>query len=152
MYLWGDDSRIQIHPVYGPAGMEAAIIASFRGHQVTLYKKDKELGGALRIAASPSFKTDMKRYLEWMIKKTRKSPVTIELSTEATANSIKAAKPDAVIVAVGAEPIMPEIPGIKKPHVVWAGDVDTGKAPTGKTVVVAGAGMTGCETALHLAQ
>jgi 2,4-dienoyl-CoA reductase-like NADH-dependent reductase (Old Yellow Enzyme family)/thioredoxin reductase len=136
----------------GPAGMEAAILASSRGHQVTLYEKGKELGGALRIAASPSFKADMKRYLEWMIRKTQKSPVKVTLSTEATADSIKAAKPDVLIVAVGAEPLIPDIPGIKKPHVVWAGDVDTGRAKTGERVVVAGAGLTGCETALHLAQ
>ncbi len=132
--------------------MEAAMIASSRGHQVTLYEKEKELGGTLRVAAAPSFKADMKRYLEWMIKKTQKSPVKVKLLTEATADSIKAAKPDVLIVAVGAEPIIPDIPGIKKPHVVWASDVDTGQATTGKTVVVTGAGMTGCETALHLAQ
>ena len=136
----------------GPAGMEAAIIASSRGHQVTLYEKEKELGGALRVAASPSFKADMKRYLDWLIKKTQQAPVEIKLSTEATANSIKALRPDVLIVAVGAEPLIPDIPGVKKPNVVIANDVDTGRAETGKTVVVAGAGLTGCETALHVAQ
>jgi 2,4-dienoyl-CoA reductase-like NADH-dependent reductase (Old Yellow Enzyme family)/thioredoxin reductase len=136
----------------GPAGMEAALIASSRGHQVTLYEKGKELGGTLRIAAAPSFKTDMKRYLEWMIRKIRKSPVKVILSTEATADSIRAEKPDVIIAAVGARPIVPDIPGIKKPNVVWAGDVDVGKVKTGERVVVAGAGLTGCETALLLAQ
>ena len=136
----------------GPGGMEAALIASSRGHQVTLYEKEKELGGALRIAASPSFKADMKRYLDWLIKKTQQAPVEIKLSTEATAASLKAAKPDVLIVAVGAEPIIPDIPGAKKPNVVIANDVDTGKAKTGETVVVAGAGLTGCETALHVVQ
>ena len=60
-------------------------------------------------------------------------------------------KPDVVIIAVGTEPIIPKIPGIDKKNVVWAGDVDLDKATTGKRVIVAGAGMTGCETALHLA-
>ena len=50
--------------------MEAAIIASSRGHKVTLFEKEKELGGALRYAAAPSFKSDMKRYLDWLIKET----------------------------------------------------------------------------------
>jgi 2,4-dienoyl-CoA reductase-like NADH-dependent reductase (Old Yellow Enzyme family)/thioredoxin reductase len=136
----------------GPAGMEAALIASSRGHDVTLYEKEKELGGALRYAAGPPFKADMKRYLDWLIKKTLQSPVEVKLSTEATVKSIKTTKPDVVIIAIGAEPIIPDIPGIKKPNVVWAGDVDIDKVKTGKTVVVAGAGMTGCETALHLAQ
>jgi len=136
----------------GPAGMEAAIIASSRGHEVTLYEKEKELGGTLRVAASPSFKADMKRYLDWLIKKTQRSPVEIKLSTEVTADSIMSAKPDVLIVAVGAEPLIPDIPGIKKPNVVIANDVDTGKVKTGERVVVAGAGLTGCETALHIAE
>ena len=123
--------------------MEAAIVASSRGHQVTLYEKEKELGGALRIAASPSFEADMKRYLNWMIRKTRQAPVEVKLSNEATADSIKSEKPDVLIVAVGAEPIVPDIPGIKKPNVVWAGDADMDKAATGKIVVVAGAGLAG---------
>lgn len=136
----------------GPAGMEAALIASSRGHRVTLYEKEKELGGALRMAAALSFKTDMKRYLEWMIRQTLQAPVAVKLATEATVASIQDAKPDALIVAIGADPHIPDIPGIQKPHVVWAGDVDMERASTGKTVVVAGAGLTGCETALHLAQ
>jgi NADPH-dependent 2,4-dienoyl-CoA reductase/sulfur reductase-like enzyme len=136
----------------GPAGMEAAIIASSRGHWVTLFEKEKELGGALCIAASLPFKADMKRYLDWMIKKTNHYPVKVNLSTEATADSVEAAKPDVLILAVGAERIIPNIPGIEKPHVVWAGDVDLGKVKTGERVVVVGAGLTGCETALHLAQ
>jgi 2,4-dienoyl-CoA reductase-like NADH-dependent reductase (Old Yellow Enzyme family)/thioredoxin reductase len=136
----------------GPAGMEAALVASSRGHKVTLYEKEKELGGTLRYAAAPSFKSDMKRYLDWMISQTMKSPVEVKSSTKATASTIKAARPDVIIVAVGAEPFIPDIPGIKKPNVVTANDVDSGKAKTGKKVVVAGAGLTGCETALHLAQ
>lgn len=136
----------------GPAGMEAALIASSRGHRVTLYEKEDELGGALRMAAALSFKTDMKRYLEWMIRQTLQAPVEVKLATEATVASILDAKPDALIVAIGADPHMPDIPGIQKPHVVWAGDVDMGRAPTGKTVIVVGAGLTGCETALHSAQ
>lgn len=136
----------------GPAGMEAAQIASSRGHQVTLYEKEKELGGALRAAAGPSFKTDMNRYLNWMIKKTLQLPMEVKMSTEVTADIIKAAKPDVLILAVGAEPVNPDIPGFRKPNVVWAPDVDLGKVKTGENIVVAGAGLTGCETALHLAQ
>jgi len=136
----------------GPAGMEAAIIASSRGHRVTLFEKKKELGGAVCMAASLPFKADMKRYLDWLIKKTNHSHVKVNLSTEATAGSIKAAKPDVLIIAVGTEPVIPDIPGIKKPLVVWAGDVDIGKTPIGKQVLVVGAGLTGCETGLHLAQ
>jgi 2,4-dienoyl-CoA reductase-like NADH-dependent reductase (Old Yellow Enzyme family)/thioredoxin reductase len=133
----------------GPAGMEAAILSASRGHQVTLYEKEKELGGALRLATVPSFKSDMKKYLDWLVRKTIQSPVKVKLSSEASIDIIKAEKPDVLIVAVGAEPIIPNIPGIGK--AVWVGDVLGGKAETGETVVVVGAGLTGCETALHIA-
>jgi 2,4-dienoyl-CoA reductase-like NADH-dependent reductase (Old Yellow Enzyme family)/thioredoxin reductase len=136
----------------GPSGMEASLVASSRGHQVILYERERELGGALRFAAGPAFKADMKRYLDWMIKKIEQAPVELKLSTEATADSVKTEKPDILIVAVGAEPFVPAVPGIGKPNVVWAGDVGLGRVKTGETVVVAGAGLTGCETALHLAQ
>ncbi|MBN1627088.1 MAG: FAD-dependent oxidoreductase [Deltaproteobacteria bacterium] len=134
----------------GPAGMEAAITASSRGHDVILYEKRDELGGILRIAASPSFKHDMKRFMEWMVRKTLNSGAQIRLGTMATMDSIRGDRPDVLIMAMGAEPVVPDIPGIKGKNVVWAGDVDTGRASTGETVVVAGAGLTGCETALML--
>lgn len=135
----------------GPAGMEAAIIASSRGHNVVLFEKNAELGGALRIAASPSFKTDMKRYLDWMVNKTQRKPIDVRLSTGLTPDLVKQEKPDVLIVALGAEPIIPDVPGINNKNVVLAGDVDTGRAKTGNNVVVIGAGLTGCETALELA-
>jgi len=134
----------------GPAGMEAAITASSRGHRVILYEEKHELGGALRTAASPAFKGDMKRFMEWMIRKTVNSGTEIRLGIRTTIDSIKDDRPDVLIVAVGAEPVIPDIPGATGPNVVWAGDVDTGGATTGRTVVVAGAGLTGCETALML--
>ena len=136
----------------GPAGMEAAQVASSRGHQVTLYEKEEKLGGVLILAAGLPFKADMKRYLDWLIKTTERHPVEVKLSTEATADTIKAEKPDVLIVAVGAAHQTPDILGATKPIAVWAGDVVMGSAKVGERVVVTGAGMTGCETALHLAQ
>jgi pyruvate/2-oxoglutarate dehydrogenase complex dihydrolipoamide dehydrogenase (E3) component len=118
-----------------------------------LYERDAKLGGMLTLAAAHPFKADMKKYLDWLIEKTMKTPsIETKLSTEATADVIKAKKPDVIILAIGADPIIPDIPGVKKPNVVWVGDVARGKAIAGETVVVAGAGLTGCEAALHLAQ
>ena len=137
----------------GPAGMEAALIASSRGHKVTLYEKDDKLGGMLTLAAAYSFKEDMKKYLNWLVQKTmRTHGIEIILSTEATADIVKANKPDVIIVAVGAEPIIHDVPGAKNSNVIWVGDVAMGKEVAGVTVVVVGAGLTGCEAALHLAQ
>ena len=136
----------------GPAGMEASLVASSRGHQVTLYEKERRLGGSLHLAAAAPFKADMKRYLDWMTKKTLHGLAEIRMATEASVDSVKADKPDVLIIAVGARPFIPEIPGVKKPHVICAGDVMKGDGEIGQKVVVAGAGMTGCETGLYLAQ
>lgn len=136
----------------GSAGMEAAWRAAERGHQVVLFQKDDQLGGNLRYAAAAPFKKDMQKYLAWAIRKTNSTPnLTVRLSTEATAENVAAEKPDSIIIAAGSTPIIPDLPGIERENVVWAGDVEAGRAVVGETVVVAGAGLTGSETALHLA-
>jgi NADPH-dependent 2,4-dienoyl-CoA reductase/sulfur reductase-like enzyme len=138
----------------GPAGMETAITAASRGHSVTLFEKNEEMGGALIYAAALPFKTDMKKYLDWLVKKTENTPgIDIKLSTEGNPETIRAQEPDVLIIAVGAEPIIPDdIPGIEVSNVVWGGYVNTGEKSTGQDVVVAGAGFIGCETGLYLAQ
>jgi 2,4-dienoyl-CoA reductase-like NADH-dependent reductase (Old Yellow Enzyme family)/thioredoxin reductase len=135
----------------GPAGMQAALIACARGHKVTILEKEKALGGSLIAAAAPDFKPDMKKFLAWLIRETQKSGAEIKLSTEVKPGLIKSLKPDVLIVAAGADPLLPDIISVNGSNVVTAADVDTGKAKTGNKVLVVGAGMTGCETALHLA-
>ena len=133
--------------------MEAARRAADRGHEVVLFEKSAELGGTLIMASAAPFKVDMKAYLNWAIRTTMNIPnLTVKLSTEATPKRIKAAKPDTIVISVGSEPIIPEMPGVDKEHVVMAGDVDLGKVEVGDRVVIAGAGLTGSETALNLAQ
>jgi NADPH-dependent 2,4-dienoyl-CoA reductase/sulfur reductase-like enzyme len=137
----------------GPAGMEAARTAANRGHQVVLFEMGPELGGALEAAGAPPFKEDMRRYLQWATETTRKTPrLDVRLSTVAGRDVVAAERPDALVIAVGAAPVTPPLPGVDEKNVVWAGDVDAGRAPVGDSIVVVGAGMTGCETALHLAQ
>jgi 2,4-dienoyl-CoA reductase-like NADH-dependent reductase (Old Yellow Enzyme family)/thioredoxin reductase len=137
----------------GPAGMEAARTAADLGHAVVLFEKAANLGGALIMAAALPFKADMKSYLDWAIRSTmNRANLTVKLSTEATPENAKAENPDALIIAVGSSPIVPDIPGVDRDNVVWAGDVDVGKAEVGERVLLAGAGLTGSETALFLAQ
>lgn len=137
----------------GPAGMEAARTLADRGHQVVLFEKAPALGGMLAMAKTAPFKADVKRYLEWAVRMTTRHPrITTHLSRKATVDRVTAENPDALIVATGAKPFFPPIPGIDHPHVVWGGDVEAGKKTAGQNVVVAGGGMTGCETALHLAR
>lgn len=137
----------------GPAGMEAALIASCRGHEIVLYEKSDKLGGNLILASGPSFKADMKHYLEWLIRQVQKNPdIKIKLKVEATSETIKTEKPDVVIIAIGSEPLTLDIPGKNRNNVVWAGDVHMDRVSVGETAVIVGGGLTGCEAALHLAK
>jgi 2,4-dienoyl-CoA reductase-like NADH-dependent reductase (Old Yellow Enzyme family)/thioredoxin reductase len=136
----------------GPAGMEAARTAAGCGHEVVLFEKAARLGGALIQASAPSFKDDMKTYLEWAERLTMQTlGLDVRLSTEATIEAVEAERPDVLMIAVGSCPTVPALPGIDGENVVWASDVHMRDVEIGDTVVVAGAGMVGCETALHLA-
>ena len=133
--------------------MEAARVAADRGHNVVLLEKNDHLGGALTMASAAPFKADMHQYLDWAIRTVLNSnSLKVELSTPATSDRIKTERPDVLIIAVGSDPIIPQLPGIPAPNVVWAGDVELGKVQVGSKVVMVGAGLTGSETALHLAQ
>lgn len=137
----------------GPSGMEAARTAADRGHEVIIFEKNAQLGGDLIMASAAPFKADMRTYLEWAVRMTTThSNITVKLETEATPENIKAEFPDAIVIGVGSKPNLPRIPGADKENVVWVGDVDLGRVQVGNTVVIAGGGLTGCETALHLAQ
>ncbi len=136
----------------GPGGMELARMASARGHVVSLYEKSPELGGHLIEASVPEFKKDISLLLDWYKVQLSKSRVEIHLKTKVTTRLIKENKPDVVVLATGSNPIALKLPGIDKPQVVNAIDLLRGKAKSGKTAVVIGGGLVGCETALWLAQ
>jgi 2-enoate reductase len=140
----------------GPGGMEAARVSALRGHQVTLWEKQDRLGGNLVPAAVPGFKDDYKLLMDYLSTQIRKLGVAIELNKEATSKLTGSFYPDVVFVATGAIPVIPEIEGveegIKEGRVITAVDALLEKAKIGKSVVVMGAGLIGCETALHLAQ
>jgi len=136
----------------GPGGMEAARRAVERGHSVTLVEKAGRLGGALIAASGASFKEDMREYLEWSVRETQRLVADIRLNTEATPELVRAEAPDVLVIAVGAEPVRPDVPGAERDNVVLATDVHLGTATTGTRVVVVGGGLTGCEAALELAR
>lgn len=137
----------------GPGGMQAAITAAGRGHEVTLYEKSGSLGGALKYAAGVSFKTDLDKFMQHLIREVAALPgIRVVLSRDATPELVEAENPDVVIVAVGAEPILPDIPGLDRDSVIMAADAHSKGARIGGRVVVVGGGLVGCETALHLAQ
>ena len=137
----------------GPSGMQAARTAAERGHKVTLYEKSEKLGGMLTVASAGKLKTDLRAYLNWAVRQTEKIPnIDLKLGNRATFDLIKGQDPDAVIVSVGANPMIPSIPGIEGKNSLWAGDVESGIVETGKRVIIAGGGLTGLETALSLSK
>ncbi len=137
----------------GAGGMEAARRLSERGARVILFEKEDRLGGSLILAGANPIKGDVARYADWSVRMTeRLENVEIRLSSEATPEAVKAENPDAVIVAVGSDQIVPEIPGISGDNVMLAVDVDMGMKKPGKKVVLVGAGLTGTETAVTLAR
>lgn len=135
----------------GPAGMEAAIVAAQRGHNVSLYEKTDKLGGQWLLAAIPPGKTEFNTLTIWQKKKLNDLGVRIFLKTSVTPELIENEKPDVVIVATGANPIVPEIEGVNNNEkVVQAFDILSSKVNVGNKVVIIGGGLVGCETAYHL--
>lgn len=135
----------------GPAGMEAARVAKLRGHQVTLVEKAGKLGGQLRLGAVPPGKDKINWFSEYLVGQMKKLKVKVQLKQDATPAYVQKIKPDVVILATGAVPCLPDIPGIQSPKVVKAWDVLEGKKKIkDATVLIAGGGTVGCETALFL--
>jgi len=99
----------------------------------------------------PDFKQDIKRLLDWYHTQLERLGVKIRLQVEVTPELIKREKPDKVIVATGSTPIVPNVPGNEKPIVTNCIDLLLGKKKAGKSVVMIGGGLVGCETALWLA-
>jgi 2,4-dienoyl-CoA reductase (NADPH2) len=136
----------------GPAGMEAARVAALRGHEVCLYEKTECLGGQLALAASPPGRAEFLTFVRYLEGQMKKLKVTVHTGTEATPLQVEREQPDVVILATGAKPAIPGIKGADRPNVVLAWDVLSGKADTGKEVVIIGGGAVGLETALLLAR
>jgi len=128
----------------GPAGMETARIAAIRGHEVHLVERSDALGGQVRLAEQLPGRADIGRFLPWHRRQLEKLGVKVSLGTEATAATIGAAAPDAVVVATGASwdrsgfngIDFRQIPGWEQPHVLSVADAVAGAAAIGQRVVV----------------
>ncbi|MFH1983575.1 MAG: FAD-dependent oxidoreductase [Pseudomonadota bacterium] len=136
----------------GAAGMSAALAAAERGHRVTLYERSMILGGQLFLAAAPPGRAEFAELAKDLATQVGASNVSVVLNTTVDAATLASAAPDAVIVATGARPLTPPIPGADLPHVVQAWDVLAGKVHTGHRVVVIGGGAVGVEVSLFLAE
>ena len=136
----------------GPAGLQAAIAASARGHQVTLWEKEERLGGQLNLAAVPPGREELGTLILSLGSQLSRAEVELKLGADASGESVLETDPEVVIVATGAQATAPDIPGVDGKHVVQAWDVLADKVDVGEQVVVLGGGATGCLVALYLAQ
>ena len=118
----------------GPAGINAALTAAQRGHAVDLYEEGPRLGGCVKM--SSIFSPYHERYLKHLIAQVKQHPeITVHLKTKVTPETVRAAKPDAAIVAVGGEPLGLDVPGADGKNVVSSHDfleMINGHAPAGK--------------------
>jgi len=134
----------------GPAGLEAARVAALRGHDVTVYERQEKLGGRWLLAAAVPEKEHFVEATEYFSTQAAKHGAKFELGREITAQDVADLKPDVVIVATGASPVVPPIPGTDQGFVVTSDDVLGGKT-VGEQVVIVGGGSCGAETADFLA-
>ena len=134
----------------GPGGFEAALTLAKRGFKVVLFEAKERIGGTVALAAVPPCKTMLLEFIDTMEAQLEQAGVEVCVNTPATLEAVKASGAEAVFMAAGGRPIVPEIPGIET--AVTAEDVLAGKAEVkGDQVVVIGGGVTGLETAETLA-
>ena len=137
----------------GPAGIEAARMASLRGHEVILCERAERLGGQLRIAERAPGKAKLRWLIEDLDRELAKTSVELRLGSEAGPQMVHEVAPDVLVLATGGEPLIPGIPGVESDHVTSAWAVLAGEVQiTDARCVIIGANSTGCEVALHLAQ
>ncbi|MBR3004219.1 MAG: FAD-dependent oxidoreductase [Lachnospiraceae bacterium] len=135
----------------GMAGMQAALEASERGHEVILCEKSDSLGGALRCEKKVPFKEKLDRYIELqkhLIEKDGR--IDVRLNTEVTPELAREIKPDVILAALGSRPVKPKIPGIDGPNVFGAEEIYYHPEKAGKNVAILGGGLVGMELAIFL--
>lgn len=130
----------------GPAGLEAAWAAAARGHKVTLFEKENQPGGWLRIACLPPHKEELRTLADNLVERAVRAGVEIRLDSEVQPGFLKDTAPDVLILAYGAAPFIPPLPGVDSPQVVSAVDVLSGRKAVKGDVLIIGGGLVGCET------
>jgi 2,4-dienoyl-CoA reductase-like NADH-dependent reductase (Old Yellow Enzyme family)/thioredoxin reductase len=139
----------------GPGGMEAAITARSRGHQVILLEQQSQLGGKLTFSRQVPFKRDLCKFMDYLIHMVDKTGVEVRLNTQATPELVESLEPDVVIAATGAKALVPPIPGVEGANVITAEEAyhrALAGEKLGERIAVLGGGDVGCETAVYLAQ
>lgn len=136
----------------GPAGIRAALAADLKGNEVILIEKESCIGGMLRYISKEHYKEDMLRYYRYLKRQVEKSNINLLLNTVATKKMIEEMAPDYLIVAIGGEEIIPNIPGVDKPLVISCLDAIERYNNLKNKIVIIGGGTVGSELALALSE
>ena len=136
----------------GPAGMKAAITLADRGHQVILAEKSGRLGGAIRFAGHVSFKSKLDQLMQVLIWRVERRKITVMLNTGMTPELARSLRPDAIVCAIGADPIVPPVPGVDLEIAVSAVGMHEQMDEIGQNVVILGGGLVGCEESILLGE
>ncbi|ABI68784.1 NAD(P)/FAD-dependent oxidoreductase [Syntrophomonas wolfei] len=132
----------------GPAGMQAALSLKSRGLNVTLYEKEKSLGGLLNLACLPPHKHRVAYLRDYLIRQVEKSGVEAFLNCSFNLESLPDLNPDYLLIATGSKPLLPQIPGWDQSYCLGIREVLERKPEIkGKRVVIIGGGSNGCEVA-----
>lgn len=134
----------------GVAGMQAALTAAARGHDVVLCEKTDKLGGALRCELKVPFKQNLQKYLDQQSDLISASGIDLRMNTEVTPSLAAEIKPDVIIAAFGARPIVPRIPGIGRANVLSAEEAYLYAEKVGDKALILGGGLSGIELAIYL--
>ena len=147
----GDDRSVVVIGG-GPAGMQSAIVMAERGFAVTLFEKEPQLGGSMNLADKAQFKEKITRFTETLVEEIRRlENIKVVTGHAPTTEEVAALQPDGIIMACGAAPIVPPLPGVDRPNVTTSHDVITNRFKVSGKVAVIGSGMTGLECAEKLA-
>lgn len=136
----------------GPAGISAALVASRRGHTVTLFEESDRIGGQLLLAAVPPGKEKVTDFLQYLMHEVSQSSITLRMSTCFTRDIAKDERFDEIIIATGAcsKDLQIEGAGAEEKLTAWEALQSEDSRFAGKNIIVVGAGSVGCETALYI--
>ncbi|MGA1042978.1 MAG: FAD-dependent oxidoreductase [Burkholderiaceae bacterium] len=132
----------------GPAGFTAATVLAQRGHQVSLFDRQAEIGGQLNMAKRIPGKEEFFEMLRYNVVQLELAKVDLHLNTQVTASMLT--EFDEIVLATGVLPRDPKIPGQDDPRVLSYLDVLQARAPVGSRVLILGAGGIGFDVAQYL--
>lgn len=136
----------------GAAGMSAAVTAARRGHEVHLFEREFAVGGQLLLAYQPPHRDEIENALRYFRSEIQRLGVSVTVNKTLSPDEASALRPQAIIVATGAAPLKPDVPGGGLPHVTSGWRVLAGLEDLGQNCVVVGGGLVGVEVADHLGE